>query len=72
MKFGKATVSIGDAFTRVGSRTVYVVESLVEGPSDMPPHARIVAASSTSEGPILMSIAALLDPSFYVRVSRAK
>jgi hypothetical protein len=67
----KATVSIGDAFTRVGSRTVYVVESLVEG-SDMPPHARIVAAPPAHEGPILMSISALTDPNFYVRVSRVK
>jgi hypothetical protein len=67
MKLRKERISIGDVFTRVGSRTVYVVDSLVPARGDIPVHARIVATPPTGDGPILMSVSALLDPAFYVR-----
>jgi hypothetical protein len=70
MKFGKDRVSIGDAFTRVGSRTVYVVESLVDGPAGAPAHARIAAVPPAHESATLMSVSALTDPRFFLRVAR--
>jgi hypothetical protein len=70
MKFGKDRVSVGDAFARVGSRSVYIVQSLVEGPPGTPVHARLAAAAPARDGAMLMSVSALTDPRFFVRVAR--
>jgi hypothetical protein len=68
MKLRAGAVSIGDRFTKVGdySRTVYVVDSLVEGRGS-PPHVRLV--NSGGKERILISASALADPRFWSRVA---
>ena len=69
MKSRTSEVSIGDRFTKVGdySRTIYVIQSLVES-HGTPPHARLVGAEGR-QNRMLMSASVLLDPRFWSRVS---
>jgi hypothetical protein len=68
MKLLTGEVSIGDRFTKVGdySRTVYIVNSIVES-RGAPPHVRLVGAGGRES--MLMSASALLDAHFWLRVS---
>jgi hypothetical protein len=61
-------VSVGDRFNKIGdySRTVYVVDSLVDA-NGFPPHARLVRGVGSDR--ILISTSALLDPHSWSRVS---
>jgi hypothetical protein len=69
MKLRSGEVSIGNRFIKVGdySRTVYIVDSLVESHGFLP-HARLVA-DGERRSTMLMSASALSDPRFWSRVT---
>lgn len=65
LKLRGGQVSVGDSFTKVSGhfRTVYVVQSIVEA-YGIPPHVRLM----TENGVMLMSVSALLDSHFWLRI----
>ena len=67
MQLQAGIVSIGDRFIKVGQpyRTTYVVESFVVL-YDLPPHVRLAANEQSDR--MLMSVSALLDRRFWIRV----
>ena len=68
MKLRTGQVSVGDRFTKNGAypRIVYVVGAVVDS-YGCPPHVRLVAGGQNDS--ILMSVSALLDDHFWVRVT---
>lgn len=68
MRAQAGTVSVGDRFIKVGqpSRAIYVVESCVDL-YDLPLHVRLTTSEQSDR--MLMSVSALLDRRFWLRVA---